>query len=74
MRFSEKAWKSLITQICRTITRIKDEKTATGEKGDVAFLLNSVLAAVGEDIVLYIFLGPVNSEVTFAKNICVEVE
>jgi len=37
-------------------------------------LLHSVLAAVREDIILYIFLCLVDSEVAFAKDISVEVE
>lgn len=47
------------------------------EKGDICSgvgLLNAVLAAVGEDIVFYILLCLINSEVAFAEDICIEVE
>ena len=35
---------------------------------------HAILAAVGEDIILYIFLCLINSEVAFAENICLEIE
>jgi hypothetical protein len=35
---------------------------------------HTVLVAVGEDIIFYIFLGLVDSEVAFAENISFEVE
>ncbi len=38
------------------------------------YSFNAILAAVGEDIVFYVFLCLVNSKVSFTKDICIEVE
>ncbi len=38
------------------------------------YSLNSVLAAIGEDIISHISLGLVNPEVAFAEDISLEVE
>jgi len=39
-----------------------------------AHSLNSILFAVGEDIISYVLFGLIDSEVAFAEDICVEVE
>jgi len=38
------------------------------------YSLNAILAAVGEDVIFYVVLCLVNSEVTFAEDVSIEVE
>ena len=38
------------------------------------YSFHPILAAVGEDIISYLFLCVVNSEVALAEDICIEVE
>ncbi len=45
-------------------------------KGDICNVgsRNAILAAIGEDIISYIFLCFVNSKVAFAEDVCIKVE